>query len=139
MNVETLSKALKRDEGIRLKPYRCTAGKLTIGIGRNLDDKGISESEAMALLAGDIKEVETSLDAKLPWWRSLNEPRQHVLANMAFNLGIDGLLQFKNTLALIQAGKFDDAASGMLASKWAGQVKGRATRLAKQMQTGIEQ
>jgi len=139
VNVTTLSAALVRDEGLRLKPYRCTAGKLTIGVGRNLDDCGISAPEAMALLANDIATVERELDAGAPWWRQLSEPRQHVLANMAFNLGTPGLLKFKNTLALMQAGKFDDAAHAMLASKWAGQVGARATRLARQMQTGVEQ
>lgn len=139
MNIEKLSSALVRDEGLRLKPYRCPAGKLSIGIGRNLDDCGIRPAEAMAMLANDIAGVERDLDAGMPWWRQLDEPRQHVLANMAFNLGVPGLLKFKNTLALIQAGKFEDAARAMLASKWADQVGPRATRLARQMQVGIEQ
>ena len=133
MNIKTLSSSLVRDEGLRLKTYRCTAGKLTIGVGRNLDDCGITPAEAMALLANDIATVEKQLDAGMPWWRQLDEPRQHVIANMAFNLGTPGLLKFKNTLALMQAGKFDDAAHAMLASKWAGQVGARATRLARQM------
>lgn len=139
MNVSTLQQALVRDEGLRTRAYRCTAGKLTIGVGRNLDDVGISPAEAMAMLANDIAAVTTQLDARLPWWRQLDEPRQHVLANMAFNIGIDGLCKFKNTLALIQAGKYDDAASAMLQSKWAGQVGNRARRLADQMKTGKEQ
>jgi len=139
MNIATLQKALVRDEGLRTRPYRCTAGKLTIGVGRNLDAVGITPAEAMAMLDNDIKTVATQLDAKLPWWRNLDEARQHVLANMAFNMGIETLCTFTNTLALVQAGKYDDAGKAMLQSKWAGQVGPRATRLAVQMQTGREQ
>lgn len=127
---------LRRDEGERLKPYRCTAGKLTIGIGRNLDDVGISKDEAALMLNNDIDQVMRQLDRELPWWRSLDEVRQRVLVNMGFNLGVPGLLAFKNTLAAVQAGRYADAANGMLASRWAKQVGPRAARLAKMMQEG---
>lgn len=136
MNINTLSDELVRDEGLRLKTYRCTAGKLTIGIGRNLDDVGISESEARVLLANDIAKVASQLDNALPWWKSLSEPRQRVLANMAFNLGITGLLGFKNTLGMIERGEYTKAADAMLASKWARQVGARATRLSDMMRKG---
>ena len=136
MNINTLSDELPRDEGLRLKTYRCTAGKLTIGIGRNLDDVGISESEARVLLANDIAKVSAQMDKALPWWKSLSEPRQRVLANMAFNLGIAGLLGFKNTLGMIERGEYAKAADAMLASKWAKQVGARATRLSDMMRKG---
>lgn len=138
MNIQILEQALVRDEGLRTRPYRCTAGKLTIGVGRNLDDVGITPAEAMALLRNDINVVTVALDARLPWWRTLDEARQHVIINMAFNMGIATLLTFKNTLALIQAGKFEDAAAAMLQSKWARQVGPRARRLAAQMKEGFE-
>lgn len=138
MNIQILEQALVRDEGLRTRPYRCTAGKLTIGVGRNLDDVGITSAEAMALLRNDINVVTVALDARLPWWRTLDEARQHVIINMAFNMGIATLLTFKNTLALIQAGKFEDAAAAMLQSKWARQVGPRARRLAAQMKEGEE-
>jgi lysozyme len=136
MNADLLIRELVRDEDLRQKPYRCTAGKLTIGIGRNLDDVGISVDEAYFLARNDVAKVVVQLDHELPWWKDLDETRQRVLANMAFNLGINGLLGFKNTLANIQAGRYLEAAQGMLASKWAKQVGPRAERLALMMRDG---
>jgi lysozyme len=137
MDVEKLLKELTRDEGIRLKPYRCTAGKLTIGIGRNLDDKGITQAEAEFLARNDIAAVIAELDRRIPWWKGLDDVRQRVLVNMGFNLGVDGLMAFKNTLAAVQAGRYLDAAQGMMASKWAKQVGHRAERLALMMRDGV--
>lgn len=136
MNYTTLKAELKRDEGCRLMPYRDTVGKLTVGVGRNLDDVGISESEADFMLMSDVGRAEGGLDSKIPWWRTLDETRQRVLLNMAFNMGIDGLLGFKNTLAAVKAGEWSKAADGMLDSKWAAQVGQRAVRLAKLMKEG---
>jgi lysozyme len=134
--MDTLLAELRRDEGVRLKPYRCTAGKLTIGVGRNLDDVGISSDEADALLRNDVARVCSDLDARIPWWRGLDEVRQRVLVNMGFNLGISGLLGFKNTLRAVETGDYLGAAQGMLASKWAKQVGPRAERLALMMRDG---
>lgn len=136
MNRESMVAELMRDEGVKLKPYRDTVGKLTIGVGRNLDDVGISESEATVLLAGDIDRTASALDDAIPWWRSLDEVRQRVLLNMAFNMGVRSLLGFKNTLTAIQAGKYEDASAEMLSSKWAQQVGQRAQRLALMMRKG---
>lgn len=136
MDRVALRELLIAHEGLRLKPYQDTVGKLTIGVGRNLDDKGISMHEAMLMLDHDIEAVEDDLDRRLPWWRGLTEARQLVLADMCFNLGIDRLLGFKNTLAAIHAGDYEAAAAGMLASKWATQVGKRAHRLAKMMREG---
>jgi len=127
---------LLRDEGIRLKPYQDTVGKWTIGVGRNLSDKGISEEEARVLLEDDVEEVSRGLLKALPWYTDLNEARQGVLENMAFNLGLAGLLAFHNTLTLMEKGDFDGAATAMLASRWATQVKDRAERLADQLRSG---
>jgi lysozyme len=136
VNRDDLASQLVIDEGLTLKPYKDTVGKLTIGCGRNLDDVGISKSEAMMLLGADIDKVMTQLDTQLPWWRSMTDARQQALANMAFNLGIERLLGFKNTLTAMQAGRYDEAANGMLASKWALQVGQRARRLADMMKKG---
>lgn len=136
MNEEILIRELIRDEGLRLKPYRCIAGRLTIGVGRNLDDVGISHGEAEILLRNDVARTEADLDAKMPWWRRLDPTRQRVVVNMAFNLGIGGLLGFKRTLRAMEAGEYLDAAQGMLASKWAKQVGPRAVRLATMMRDG---
>ena len=128
---------LFRHEGLKLKPYRCTAGKLTIGIGRNLDDRGISQKEAYAMLERDIQDCEQWLIDKIPEiYNNLDEVRQSVLLNMCFNLGIKGLLEFKNTLAFIDAGDWERAANGMLASKWAKQVGRRAIELSEMMRKG---
>ena len=138
MNLTALKEELIRDEGLRLKPYRDTVGKLTIGVGRNLDDVGITKDEAMHLLECDIRRVKADLDLALSWWRGLDDVRQRALVNMAFNLGITRLMGFKNTLAAIRAGNYVDAAKGMLDSKWATQVGERATRLAAMMVEGDE-
>ena len=128
---------LVRHEGLRLKPYRCTAGKLTIGIGRNLDDRGISQKEAYAMLERDILDFEQQLLDDIPdVYYGLDEVRQSVLLNMCFNLGMKGLLGFKNTLAFIGAGDWERAANGMLASKWAKQVGMRAIELSEMMRKG---
>lgn len=147
---------LVRDEGERLTVYRCTADKLTIGVGRNLDDVGISaqetqqlgittrscvtngitRSQSRALLDSDIGRCEADLDRRLPWWRTLDPIRQRVLINMCFNLGVKGLEGFVNTLSMIRTGRYADAAVNMLKSKWAGQVGKRAQRLSLMMRTG---
>ena len=128
---------LVRHEGLRLKPYRCTAGKLTIGIGRNLDDRGISQKEAYAMLERDILDCEQQLLDEIPdVYTGLDEVRQSVLLNMCFNLGLKGLLQFKNTLAFIASGDWERAANNMLASKWAKQVGMRAIELSELMRKG---
>ena len=123
---------LTRDEGLRLKPYLDTVGKLTIGYGRNLNDVGISEDEAQYLLRNDILAAERFLDANLPWWRRLDEDRQRVLCNMAFNLG-PHLLEFHQTLYYVANGDYESAANQMMLSKWAQQVGPRAKRLADRM------
>jgi len=131
---ETIEQMLIRHEGLRLKPYHCTSGKLTIGVGRNLDDVGIDRVEAILLLNNDIHKCEEDLDENIGWWRNLNPERQNVLIDMCFNLGINGLLKFKNTLALIECGKYKEAANAMLQSKWAFQVGNRAIELSKIME-----
>ena len=132
MNHNDLKRDLIRDEGYRLLPYEDSEGILTIGIGRNLE-KGLSKDEVDVLYHNDIVSVEKDLDRSLPWWRMLDEPRQRVLANMCFNLGIGRLLGFRKTLKAIESGDYLLAAIEMLDSKWARQVGNRATRLARIM------
>jgi len=127
---------LRLHEGERLKPYRCTAGRLTIGVGRNLEDRGITREESAILLANDIADMEREIQRALPWVARLDEVRARVLVDMAFNLGIVGLLAFKRTLGAIEAGQYQQAATMMLDSKWAKQVGGRAERLSRMMATG---
>lgn len=131
-----LIRQLRLHEGERLKPYRCTAGKLTIGVGRNLDDRGITREESAMLLDSDIRLLEVDLYRALPWASGLDDVRQRVLLDMAFNLGLPGLLQFKRTLEAIRTGQYQQAATMMLDSLWARQVGQRAERLARMMATG---
>lgn len=133
---DAMIRQLRLHEGERLKPYRCTAGKLTIGVGRNLEDRGITAEESAYLLGNDIDRFHAALLRKLPWASQLDEVRQRVLLDMAFNLGIQGLLTFKNTLATIKAGDYEKAGPMMLDSRWAGQVGERAERLSAMMVTG---
>jgi lysozyme len=132
----TIVDQLKRDEGLRLTAYKDSLGKTTIGYGRCLETEGITRDEAEYLLHNDVLRVCAALDAALPWMRNLDDARRAVLQNMGFNMGLAGLLGFRNTLALIQAGEYDKAADAMLQSRWAEQVGARAQRLSQQMRTG---
>lgn len=134
MDLEKFKPMIKRHEELRLKPYHCTAGKLTIGYGRNLDDKGITEEEADRMLHNDILLCSLQLDRDLPWWKHHPENVQMVLMDMCFNLGINGFLEFKRTLGYIRDQKYSAAAVEMLKSKWASQVGARAKELSVMIQ-----
>ena len=136
MNLTKLQVQLAIDEKRSKRIYPDTKGKITGGIGRNLTDRGFSDDEIDLMFKNDIAFVERELDLNLPWWRQMNDPRQNVLANMCFNIGMPKLLGFKNTLAAMKAGRYEDAATGMLDSLWASQVHDRAKRLAESMKTG---
>lgn len=138
-SITKLQKQLVLHEGVRLKPYRCAAGRMTIGIGRNLDDVGITQDEAMLMLRTDIARALSGVRTELPWFEQIDHVRQRVLVDMAFNLGIDGLMAFKQTLAAVRAGDYDRAATEMLNSRWAAQVGERARRLARMMRTGRDE
>ncbi len=131
-----LIRQLKLHEGVRFKAYKCTADKTTIGVGRNLDDVGITENESDYLLANDIERVSVSLAREIPWIQNLDDVRQRVLLDMAFNLGINGLMQFKKTLRAVELGEFERASRMMLDSLWATQVGKRADRLSVMMCIG---
>ena len=132
----TIDEQLLRDEGLRLFPYRDSVGKLTIGVGRNLDDNGISKTEALFLLGRDIMRVSAQLEESWPWTQTLDDARKGVLINMGFNLGIHGLSDFREFLSLMQAGKWEDAAKDLLGTKVAKQLTARYARLAVQIRTG---
>jgi lysozyme len=132
---DALKLDLMRDEGVRLRPYTDTVGKLTIGCGRNLSDRGISHDEAQFLLENDM-DLAIHECLTFPWFADLDGVRQRVVANMCFNLGLSRLRGFKNTLRYIERGEFVLAAANMLKSKWARQVGQRAIRLSRMMETG---
>lgn len=147
-----LIRDLELDEGRKLKVYKCTAGKNTAGIGRNLDDVGLTPAEQKALgctvadlLAGkaltnqqadllcsnDVARCKAELDRNAPWWRQLPEPAQRGLANMLFNMGWPKLAKFKKMLAALEAHDFREAARQAEDSDWYGQVGDRAKRICK--------
>ena len=123
-------------EGLELKPYQCTADKLTIGVGRNIEDRGITEDEARYLLKNDIKIVEDELLEKKPVVAGLDAVRQRVLVDMGFNLGIPTLMKFQNMWSAIEDEDFQTAADEAMDSRWAKQVGRRAERLCQAMATG---
>lgn len=129
---------LIRDEGMILKPYRDTVNKLTIGVGRNLDDVGISEEEARAMLNADVDRAESALRRSFTWFLTAPEPVQRGLVNMAFNMGITRLSQFGKMLSALANRDYDTAASEALKSKWATQVGARAVRIAELFESAKE-
>lgn len=125
---------LRIDEGVRRKPYKDTKGKLTIGVGRNLDDVGLHDNEISFLLENDIQEAERAARALVPNFDELTDGRKMVVCNMAFNMGQATFSGFKNTIRAIVEGRWADAALGMRRSLWARQVGARAERLAMIME-----
>lgn len=114
MAINNLTDQLIRDEGVVLHAYPDSLGYLTIGIGRLIDKRkggGISLAEARFLLDNDIVRVSNEVRRALPWSEKLDEERFGVLLNMAFQMGIAGLLGFKNTLAMIERGDYKAAAA----------------------------
>ena len=142
MTTPALKDELIADEGLREAAYADAGGVWTIGVGHTGPEvrRGLVWSRAvcLAVLEQDVARVERALDAHLSWWRTLLAERQDVLANMAFNLGVEGLLAFRHTLQAVRAGDYAQAAALMLASEpWRSQVGARAERLAAQMRTGV--
>ena len=140
MNIDQLAAQLEIDEGRRKRMYLDSVGKWTVGVGRNMSDRDLSDDEIDLMRNNDIKLACADLDRALPWWRFMTENRQQVLTNMCFNMGLGdskrGLLSFRNTLNSMQTGDYKAAAQGMLNSTWAKQVGARADRLAKMMREG---
>lgn len=136
---QNLIRQLRDEEGEVLHVYKDHLGYDTIGVGRLVDKRkggGITREESEYLLSNDIARINSQLDSNIPWWRKLDEPRQAVLQGMAFQMGIAGLLGFKNTLRMVESGDYEAAGNGMLNSLWAKQTPARAARMAKQMSTG---
>lgn len=138
-----LTRQLKGDEGVKTHAYQDHLGFWTIGVGRLVDQRkpgsGLRPEEITFLLNNDIDDRIRELGRRLPWFLDLDAARQGVLLNMSFQMGVEGLLGFKNTLRMVEQGRYDEAAAGMLLSKWATQTPARAQRLAVQMRTGLWQ
>ena len=137
MNLTKLEDQLIRHEGLVLDIYKDSVGIWTIGVGINLEHVGLrSEAEARYLLRSDIVAIRAELEKAIPWIGDLDEVRQRCLMDMAFNLGVAGLMKFEKTLRLIAQGNLSGASQEMLRSKWADQVGQRAITLSRMMATG---
>lgn len=133
---------LRRDEGERLSAYQDHLGFWTIGVGILIDARkggGLLPEESEFIFQNRLKLLNADLEKRLPWIKKLDPARRGVLVNMAFQMGISGLLGFKNTLALIERGEYEKASREMLGSKWAQQTPARANRLSVQMSSGVWQ
>ena len=136
MDKEKLIEELKRDEGVELRPYKCSAGFLTLGVGRNIEERGITMDESDYLLANDITICEEEATRVFKWYDTLSDVRQRVVLNMIFNLGLTKLLNFKKFLAAMEAEDWEEAGKQMLDSRWAKQVGNRADRLEQMIVNG---
>jgi len=134
--IKALTDLIKKNEGLRLSPYRDTKGKLTIGYGHNLDDKPISQDVAHKMLLDDITDAEYSLFNKYPRYTKLSEPRQRALLDMTFNMGIGKVKKFYKMHAAINDADFKRAAFEILNSKYLLDVGDRARHNANLMREG---
>lgn len=132
----TLVDTLRAAEGYRYMPYTDTEGVLTIGIGRAIGRVGISRDEAELMLANDVSRAIKGLDMALPWWSSLDEVRQAALAEMAFQLGVNGVLNFRKMRDALMVHDYDRAADEALNSRWHVQTPKRCERIARMLRTG---
>jgi lysozyme len=141
--IDNILDQLRRDEGIRYEPYLDSRGISTVGCGHNLvadplpgETYPLTDARVDQILKDDVARIWGKLQADLPWVKSLPDVIAGVLTNMSFNMGVGGLLGFKNTLVFVENGEYSAAADEILRSLWAKQVGARATRLAEQLRTG---
>ena len=134
--MDKLKEKIIDHEGLRLFPYKCTAGKLTIGVGRNIQDRGITRQEAMYLLDNDIALSKMEL-SHYDWFNKLDDVRKEVIIELHFNIGLTKLLKFKNMISFLDSGYYSNAAHQLLKSLWASQVgKRRSEDMAERLRTG---
>ncbi|MCF2855943.1 glycoside hydrolase family protein [Pseudoalteromonas sp. SMS1] len=133
--MEKLKQQLIGHEGYEHTVYVCPGGYQSIGVGRNLEHRGLTDDEINYLLNNDIADFTAQVEKHIDTSKC-NPARKAVLINMAFNLGIHGLLAFKKTIAAVEHGDWDKAAIEMFDSRWAVQVGERAEQLTEQMKTG---
>lgn len=124
---------LKVHEGFSQYSYKCKLGVTTVGYGRNLESRGLTEHEAEFLLRNDIDEADNWCSVSLPYYKTLSVARKSVLIDMYVNLGATGLLKFKRMHAALGNKDYQRAAHEMLDSRWATQVGNRAIQLSKIM------
>ena len=133
--MDELRASITRHEGVREKPYKCTAGKTSIGIGRNLDDTGVNADEIELMLTNDINRSQSHAET-YRWFTDLADARQRVVIEMIFQMGLAGFARFRRMIAAIERGDFASAANEMLDSKWAKQCPERAKEMSLDMAEG---
>jgi len=134
-----LTEMLRRHEGVETHAYKCTSGKITVGVGRNIDPDGglgLSDDEIDVLLENDIDRSIKELGAAFNWFSDLNEARRDAMIDLAFNMGLTRLTGFKKALAAMAEANYDTAAAEFMDSKWASQVKDRAIEICAMIKTG---
>lgn len=134
--LQRLKSLLSRHEGVRTLAYVDSVGKITVGVGRNLTDRGLSPMEIDILLTDDIAYFNKRLNDTFMWFKDVGEARQIALIDMAFNLGFKGFCEFHDMIAALEIHDYDKASAEMITSKWAQQVGHRADELAKIVYTG---
>ena len=136
MDMSKLINTLRRHEGVKNTLYKCTSDKWTIGVGRNLEDVGLSEEEIDMLLKNDITRTEELLDEYMDWWSDLDYVRQDAMINFVFNVGIGTAMKFKKAMTALEEGDYEIAADEMMDSNWSKQVGDRAVEVTEMIRTG---
>ena len=137
--MDQLIEMLKRHEGMKTHAYKCSEGKITVGVGRNIDKQGgigLSEDEIEYLLQNDIERVIVELSSEYEWFNSIDDVRKDAMIDIAFNLGITRLRSFKKALAAMESGDYKKASTEFLDSRWAKQVGGRALEISDILAVG---
>ena len=137
--MEKLLAMLKRHEGVETHAYECSEGKVTVGVGRNIDQAGgmgLSDDEIDYLLQNDVERVVKELAAEYPWFNDLDDVRRDAMVDISFNLGATRLRLFKRALAAMETGNYKEAATEFLDSRWAKQVGSRALELTDMISSG---
>jgi lysozyme len=133
-----ITELLRRHEGVETHAYKCTAGKITIGVGRNIDPAGglgLSQDEIDYLLENDIARVARELGAEFPWFSGLSECRRDAMIDLCFQLGITRLRLFKLALGAMENHNYEEAARQFLDSNYAKQTPVRAQEIASMIET----
>ena len=139
MSSDKLFEMLRRHEGVKPFAYRCTANKITIGVGRCVDEDGgigLCDAEIDFLLSNDIDRVETELESNFSWYKNLNLARKDAMISIAFNLGLTRLLKFEKALGFMASGDYIMAGMEFDNSLWSKQVGARAEELCQMIETG---
>tara|TARA_B100000780_G_scaffold58932_1_gene37584 strand:+ start:1125 stop:1544 length:420 start_codon:yes stop_codon:yes gene_type:complete len=130
---------LRLHEGVETHAYKCTADKITIGVGRNIDPAGgigLTDDEIDYLLSGDVKRVQVELINTFTWFSELDEVRKDAMTDICFNIGLPRLLKFEKSLAAMSTEDYERAADEFLNSRWASQVGARAITITDMIRSG---